>query len=302
VEQFKEYLRSLDLGLDFDPEVLSSPDSPLAQPFISNSMKIGNRFCIQPMEGWDGDRNGKPTDLTLRRWRRFGQSGAKLIWGGEAVAVLPEGRANPNQLLINSDNFPELVGLRESLVEAHAVRWQTNDLYIGLQLTHSGRFSRPNDRYKLEPLILYSHPILNRKFKLPDDYPILSDGEIARIIEATVKAAMLAQKAGFHFVDLKHCHGYLGHEFLSAGTRSGQYGGSFENRTRYLRSQGGWLPGSVLSTPLFLEPRCAPIEPGAPRTKGKIFLPIFLASECGRAGPGSDRPWFSERLDLPDGA
>ena len=47
---------------------------------------------------------------------------------------------------------------------------------------------------------------------------------------------MLAQKAGFDFVDVKHCHGYLGHEFLSAVNREGRYGGSFENRTRYLRN------------------------------------------------------------------
>ena len=121
------------------------------------------------------------------------------------------------------------------LIKSHAERWQTNDLLIGLQLTHSGRFCRPNDKKRLEPGILYSHPILNRKFNLPDDYPVLSDGDIERIIAAYITAAKLAQKAGFAFVDVKHCHGYLGHEFLSAINRPGKFGGSFENRTRFLR-------------------------------------------------------------------
>jgi NADPH2 dehydrogenase len=125
--------------------------------------------------------------------------------------------------------------LRESLIHAHALRWQTDDLLIGLQLTHSGRFCRPNDKKRMEPRILYHHPILDRKFGLSDDYPVMTDDEIERLIEEYVVAAKLAQKAGFAFVDIKHCHGYLGHEFLSAVDREGKYGGSFENRTRFLR-------------------------------------------------------------------
>lgn len=187
------------------------------------------------MEGWDGTTDGKPTELTIRRWQRFGQSGAKLIWGGEAVAVRPDGRANPNQLIINENNLPDLAKLRESLIQAHASRWNTDDLLIGLQLTHSGRFCRPNDKKRMEPRILYHHPILDRKFGLPDDYPVMTDEEIERLVEDYVVAARLAQKAGFAFVDIKHCHGYLGHEFLNAVDREGKYGGSFENRTRFLR-------------------------------------------------------------------
>jgi 2,4-dienoyl-CoA reductase-like NADH-dependent reductase (Old Yellow Enzyme family) len=187
------------------------------------------------MEGWDGTTDGKPTELTVRRWERFGQSGAKLIWGGEAAAVRPDGRANPNQLVINEENLSDFASLRQSLIRAHAVRWETEDLLIGLQLTHSGRFCRPNDKKRLEPRILYRHPILDRKFKLPDDYPLMTDAEIERLIEDYVTAAKLAQKAGFAFVDIKHCHGYLGHEFLSAVDRPGKFGGSFENRTRFLR-------------------------------------------------------------------
>ena len=62
----------------------------------------------------------------------------------------------------------------------------------------------------------------------------MTDDDIARLIDDMIKAAVLAQKAGFTFVDIKHCHGYLGHEFLTAIDREGRYGGSFENRTRFL--------------------------------------------------------------------
>lgn len=236
-EQFTEYIRSLGIALDFDSILQTGIDAPLAQPyrFSTFNFQLTNRFCILPMEGWDGTADGKPTDLTIRRWQRFGQSGAKLIWGGEAVAVLPEGRANPNQLIITKANLSSLQDLRQSLVNEHAKRWSTDDLLIGVQLTHSGRFCRPNDKKRLEPKILYPHPILNRKFNLPDDYPVLSDDDIQRIIEAYIAAAKLAKKAGFSFVDIKHCHGYLGHEFLSAVDRHGRFGGSFENRTRFLR-------------------------------------------------------------------
>ncbi len=238
-EQFSKYIQSLGIHLDFDPQLISPPESPLAKPYslVTDhwSLTLPNRFCILPMEGWDGTTDGKPTDLTTRRWQKFGQSGAKLIWGGESVAVLPEGRANPNQLIINESNLHDIYSLRESLVKAHAERWSTDDLLVGLQLTHSGRFCRPNDKKRLEPKILYPHPILNRKFNQPDDLPVLRDDDIERIIAAYINAAKLAQKAGFHFVDIKHCHGYLGHEFLSAVDRSGKFGGSFENRTRFLR-------------------------------------------------------------------
>jgi NADPH2 dehydrogenase len=237
--EFTTHIGRLGLDLDFDADLQSGPNSPLAQPYSlainHRSLVLSNRFCIQPLEGWDGARDGRPTDFTRRRWQRFGQSGAKLIWGGEAVAVCPDGRANPNQLLLNDSTLHDIAALRQALVAAHAARWSTADLLIGLQLTHSGRFCRPNDKKRLAPLILYAHPLLNRKFGLPDDYPTLTDDEIERIIDDYIRAARLAQKAGFQFVDIKHCHGYLGHEFLSAVERPGKFGGSFENRTRFLR-------------------------------------------------------------------
>ena len=228
-------LHELGVDLDCDEVLLPAPQSPLAQPLrlSQDGRWIGNRWCIQPMEGWDGTPDGKPTELTMRRWRRFGESGAKLIWGGEAVAVCPQGRANPNQLVINQQNVIDLARLRQTLAQAHAAKWGPEGLLIGLQLTHSGRFSNPTG--KPQPLILYHHPILDRRLSLPPDYPLLTDGELDELADMFIQAAKLAQEAGFDFVDIKHCHGYLLHEMLSAVERSGEYGGSLQNRTRFLR-------------------------------------------------------------------
>src|SRR5580704_7082587 len=98
VAHFKEHIDALGLTIPCDLDLLRGTDSPLAQPIVREGINIGNRFAVQPMEGWDGTSDGNPSEHTLRRWQRFGRSGAKLIWGGEAVAVCHEGRANPNQL------------------------------------------------------------------------------------------------------------------------------------------------------------------------------------------------------------
>jgi len=236
-DQLRDYVASLGIDFPFDTELQTGFEAPLAQPYtLLDGYVVGNRFATQPMEGWDGTLDGKPTEYTFRRWRNFGRSGAKLIWGGEAVAVVHEGRANPNQLLINAENLPVLKALRETLVSEHEKLYRTSgDLLIGLQLTHSGRFCRPDPDHKLKPVIAYRHPYLDEKFSLPDDYPVIADEEIRVLIAQFVAAAEMADEAGFQFVDVKHCHGYLGHEFLTAHTRPGPYGGSFENRTRFLR-------------------------------------------------------------------
>ncbi|MCY4019803.1 MAG: NADH:flavin oxidoreductase [Chloroflexi bacterium] len=234
-QQFTDYCESVGADLPVDERAVFGKASPLARPYAYRQHEFSNRFAILPMEGWDGASDGGPSDLTVRRWRRFGESGAKLIWGGEAVAVRPDGRANARQLVINDRTVKRIAALRESLREAHQARFGTTDeLLIGLQLTHSGRFCRPNGP-ALEPMVLYRHPLLDKKFQLEDENCLMSDGEIEALIEDFGRAAALAGRAGFDFVDIKHCHGYLGHEFLSAVNRKGKYGGSFEDRTRFLR-------------------------------------------------------------------
>jgi len=234
---FQAHLRSAGIALEFDAELPAAGRSALAQPIEVGGVRVGNRFCILPMEGWDGTTDGRPSDLTARRWRHFGISGAKLIWGGEAVAVRHDGRANPHQLLLTPETQASIAGLREQLVTAHRERFGSNadsDLFVGLQLTHSGRYARPNVFDRPEPLAAYAHPVLDRRF--PRGVPLLTDDDLDRLIDRFVEAARLAWDAGYAFVDVKACHGYLGHELLSARDRPGRYGGSLENRTRFLRS------------------------------------------------------------------
>ena len=233
---FQAHVKTLNLQIPCDPQIVTGAQSPLRQPLHRGPFRIGNRIAVQPMEGWDGTPDGAPSESTVRRWQRFGRSGAKLIWGGEAVAVSHEGRANPNQLLAAPRMQESLAHLRTVLRREHILTTGSDDgLVMGLQLTHSGRYCRPNEHTRPEPRILYHHPFLDRRLKLPPDYPLLSDGEIESIIEDFHRAASIAWQLGFDFVDIKHCHGYLGHEFLSAHTRQGRYGGTFEGRTRFLR-------------------------------------------------------------------
>ncbi len=239
----RAHLSQLKLDLPCDDRVLSAlQHSPLAQRLVVDGLAIGNRWCIHPMEGWDCTTTGEPTETVVRRWQHFGESGAKLIWGGEAFAVQGDGRANPNQLGVVDDDYGRAErGLRkllETLLTSHRAKCgDTGDLMVGLQLTHSGRFCRPRDKETPEPRIAYHHPLLDGRVGVQagDDAAIISDDYIDRLIDKYIRAAQLAQRVGFHFVDVKHCHGYLGHEMLSAFTRPGKYGGSFENRTRFAR-------------------------------------------------------------------
>ncbi len=235
-EAFERHLAASGVPLRLDAALASPESTPLGWPFEKDGVRVGNRFCILPMEGWDGTRDGEPSELTTRRWINFGRSGAKLIWGGEAVAVRHDGRANPNQLMLTARTQPSIARLRESLVASHVTRFgpgAADDLYVGLQLTHSGRFAKPDLHERPEPLAAVANPVLDRRFAQP--VRVLTDGEIAVLIDDFIAAAKLAADAGFCFVDVKHCHGYLGHELLGARQRHGRFGGCLENRTRFMR-------------------------------------------------------------------
>ncbi len=299
-EEFRSYAERLGADLPLaDPSAAGAP-AALAEPCrLADGFAIGNRFCAQPMEGWDGTADGRPTDLTRRRWRNFGRSGAKLIWGGEAVAVTRDGRANPRQLWIREENLAGLRELREELVRAHRERFgRADDLLVGLQLTHSGRFSRPNQWDRPEPRALYHHPFLDRRVGAESDEAILSDAEVEQLMERFVEAASMAQETGFDFVDVKHCHGYLGHEFLSAVTRPGPFGGSFEDRTRFLRGVVEGIrrraPGlrvgvrvSAFDTPPF-EP--GPDGTGVPETFPTPYVYAFGADADDPLRPDLEEP------------
>ncbi len=237
VSDFQAHVQSLGIDLPIDDRLTNGDGSPILTPIRWGSKVIGNRIAIQPMEGWDGTNTGGTSEATVRRWGRFGESGAKLIWGGEAMAVRPDGRANPNQLLILKENQAAIEQLRSTLIHSHRETYDhVDDLVIGFQLTHSGRFCRPNDKKRWEPRVAYRHPILDKKFSVDSDSMVWTDAQLDELVGDYAKAATIAQQIGADFVDIKCCHGYLLHEFLGAKTRPGMYGGSFENRTRLLSS------------------------------------------------------------------
>ncbi len=223
---FLDHVAALGVDLPFDEHV--DPAGVLASPVPvrdagAGTLTVPNRFAVLPMEGWDGDVDGRPTELVRRRWARIGGSGAGLVWG-EATAVRPDGRANPNQLVVDERTVDDLAGLR-SLLAAGQV--------AGLQLTHSGRWSRPEG--EPAPRTAYEHPLLDARVGATGA-AVLSDGELDELVERFVAGAVLAHQAGFDFVDVKHCHGYLLHELLSARDRPGRYGGDLAGRTAFLRA------------------------------------------------------------------
>jgi 2,4-dienoyl-CoA reductase-like NADH-dependent reductase (Old Yellow Enzyme family) len=278
---FREHVRCLGLDLPCEDVIVAGFSSPLAQPIdgvVINGKRIGNRYAVQPMEGWDGTTSGGITDEVVRRWQRFGESGAKLIYGGEAMAVRPDGRANPNQLIISEENLPGLARIREALVTTHKERFgNTDDLVVGFQLTHSGRFCKPSDKFRMEPRVAYRHPLLDPKFHVTSEDQVWRDEEIEKLIQDFVTAAKVAWDAGADFVDIKHCHGYLLHEFLSAFTRPGRYGGTFENRTRILSEIVAGIRASGNKIDLGVRLSAFDFVP---------FKPDPAQTQPGRLGPG----------------
>jgi NADPH2 dehydrogenase len=225
-DAFASHLERLGIELPVDEHV--DPHGALASPVAFTDAGAGvlrapNRFVALPMEGWDGTTEGGATDLVRRRWSRIGSGGAGIVWG-EATAVHPDGRANPNQLVSSDETLDDLASLRALLAP---------DQICGLQLTHSGRWSRPHG--SPAPRIAYRHPLLDERVGATDAH-VFTDEELDELAELYVVAAIRARDAGFHFVDVKHCHGYLLHELLSAYDRPGRYGGDLDGRITFLRT------------------------------------------------------------------
>ena len=194
------------------------------------------------MEGCDCNEDGSPSELTVEKYLKAARSGAGVIWF-EANAVCPEGRTNPRQLMLTEDNLSKFKELLGSMRETAKKECNITPVFI-LQLTHSGRQS-------ITPMIAYRHPIYEERRPVTDDN-IVTDEYLDTLPEKYVASAKLAVAAGFDGVDVKSCHGYLFQELLSAFTRDGRYGGSFENRTRlYLdcvRAVKKAIPENILLT------------------------------------------------------
>jgi NADPH2 dehydrogenase len=250
------HLDTLGATLPFDdpPEV-----SALAAPIQIAGRSCTNRFAILPMEGWDGDGEGRPTDLVRRRWSRFGSSGAGLVWGGEAFAVRPDGRANPHQLCLGPTSADDLAELHD-LLDPRQV--------TGLQLTHSGRWS-------VAPRPARRDPLLDRR----RDGDLLTAGELDALVDDYVTAAVLARDAGFDFVDVKACHGYLLHELLAGDGELDSRAGTMRAIVERVRAEG--IPVGV---------------------RLSVFdLPPHHAGPDGVGAPEAPEPWgFQEPLELID--
>ncbi len=210
---------------------ISHDFTSLAQCVKFGRKTVPNRLAIHPMEGCDGLPDGSPGDLTIRRYKRFAAGGAGLIWL-EACAVVPEGKANPRQISLTDDSAP---AFKRMLDEARSAAMDANGyapIFI-LQLTHSGRYSRPID--KPSPIIAHHSRVLDNRHNLDDDYPLITDEQLDELQLDFVKSAQLARQVGFDGVDIKSCHRYLLSELLASFTREdSRYGGSYENRTRML--------------------------------------------------------------------
>ena len=190
-----------------------------------------NRIAYQPMEGCDGTSDGRPDELTLRRYDRFAKGGAGIVWA-EAMAVLQEGRANPRQLYINENTADDFARLVER-IKTTCLKENGYEPLVIAQLTHSGRYSKPEG--KPAPLIAYHCATLEASNPI-DDSRIVTDDYLETVQQKLIEGALLAEKCGFDGADIKCCHRYLLCELLSAYTREGKFGGSFENRTRLFRT------------------------------------------------------------------
>ncbi len=219
-EELLEKAEKLGLLLPF-----SEDTGILLSPVMAGSREIANRFVVQPMEGYDSEPGGSPSELTIRRYLRYAGGGSGIIWS-EAIAVMHEGRSNPRQLMLNRKNIDDYRRLIELIREKNPLKTQP---LIVAQLTHSGRYSKPDGTPR--PLVPCRNPLLDR-----GNETILTDNQLAEIMDRFIETAITAYEAGFDAVDIKACHGYLIHELLFSYHRQNSvYGGpEHERRFRFL--------------------------------------------------------------------
>ncbi len=230
LEELRRRIEDLALDLAAGDDI-----TPLLGPLGLDGFRLPNRMVVLPMEGCDGLADGSPDELTFRRYRRFAAGGAGLLWF-EATAVVEEGRANPRQLWIREQTLKGFAELVEASRKAARGNFGPGHRpMLVLQLTHSGRYSRPGRQPR--PVIAHHSRYLDPCHNLPADYPLITDEELDRLQDRYVEAAVCAQRAGFDAVDVKGCHRYLISELHASFTRkNSRYGGSFENRSRFFRT------------------------------------------------------------------
>lgn len=226
LEEVQAKAAELGLSLPF-----AADTSALTKPLTVRNITFPNRMGIAPMEGADSTPDGAPSEYTLRRYVNEAIGGSAVIWF-EAISIVEEGRSSKTQLLLTRETLDAYKAFTAAIKEAGL---KTNGFapYLIMQANHSGRYSNPDN--KPAPMIAYRHPELEQ-YRAADDSCIVTDDYLKALEEKFGEAALLAKEAGFDAVDIKSCHGYLLAELSSAYTRPGEYGGSFENRTRLLRN------------------------------------------------------------------
>lgn len=216
-------------GLNFP---VSDDLSVLFEPIVIGNKVIPNRICSQPCEGFDGEPDGNPSEMDFRRYKRIAGGGVGLLWW-ESIAISEDGRCNPLQMVIRPSTVPEIKRMVDE-ANAEAVKNFGRRPYNILQLTHSGRRSN-NKNWESTPLAICENPYMDGHTSIDGskgEITIATDDKIEEIVRGFIDGAVLAKQCGFDAVDIKICHEYVLRELLSAFTRPGKYGGSFENRTR----------------------------------------------------------------------
>ena len=283
IDALQETLDSLGVSLP-----LSNDTSVLGDDVALGRLTAPNRFVALPMEGCDAEQDGSPGELTFRRYERMAAGGAGIIWL-EACAVQREGSSNPDGLVLHDGNvtrFRELV----DRMRAAARKDMRQDIVCILQLTHAGRYSKPLG--EPSPVVVRHCPELDAAQGLPGDYALVADASLDEIQEAYISAASLAHDAGFDGVDVKSCHGYLVSSLLAAHERAGKYGGSYENRSRFLKETIAGImnrcPSLLVTTRMSaFDGMAYPYGFGVSRSDGgsaDMQEPMLLAKELSQMG------------------
>ncbi len=207
----------------------------LFQQFRLKDVTLRNRIAVAPMCQYSSE-DGFPNDWHLVHLGSRAVGGAGLVIV-EATAVSPEGRISPADSGIYHDEHIEPFARISRFLKQHGS-------VPGIQIAHAGRKASANkpwegdnhidsDNGGWETIAPSAIPFGGTLPKVPQQMNL---SEIQRVQQSFVRAAQRALAAGFQWLELHFAHGYLAHEFYSplANHRTDQYGGTFENRTRFL--------------------------------------------------------------------
>ena len=226
---------------------MSNPHAPLLQSGRIGSMELKNRIAMAPMGENYGGTDGICGERAQAYYEERAKGGTGLIIMGTAAISWPSGTSEPHQLGISEDSF--IPGLAEVTRRVHAHGGK-----VAIQINHSGKVAA-NDRSHGREMWVSSMPpdgpvaeamrtVTPKEFSTfvgvgpyPDRYRVMDQADIAQMIEWFGAAAVRAKQANFDAVEVHCAHNYMIANFLSPffNSRTDEYGGSYENRSRLLR-------------------------------------------------------------------